>query len=71
MKAEVNNDAEVIAAYYASLSEREQEGYAVATKMLGSTLMWSRRADFWHGLPSNNHRSSRLRRDEKMDTIGL
>ena len=39
MKAEVNNnDAEVIAAYYASLSEREQEGYAVATKMLGSTF---------------------------------
>ena len=28
----------MIAAYYASLSEREQEGYAVATKMLGSTF---------------------------------
>lgn len=27
-----------IAAYFASLSEREQEGYAVATKMLGSTF---------------------------------
>jgi len=30
--------ATMIDAYYASLSEHEQEGYAVATKMLGSTF---------------------------------